>query len=71
MNNIFLILQAATSIVLIVLVLLQQGGSGLGSAFGQEGGTYATKRGVQKKIFWGIIALGFLFVLLSILNLFL
>lgn len=71
MNNTLLILQAAVSVALITLILLQQGGSGLGSAFGQEGGAYATKRGFQKKIFWGTVFLGTLFVALAILNLFL
>lgn len=56
------------SIVLIVLILLQQKGQGLGSAFGQEGGFYATKRGVQKKIFWATIVSGALFIILAVLN---
>lgn len=61
--------QIIVSIGLIVLVLFQQKGAGLGSVFGQEGGFYATKRGLQKKVFWGTVVLGALFIILAILNL--
>ncbi len=68
--NIVGLTQIAVSAVLIVLILLQQGGSGLGSAFGQEGGAYATRRGAQKKIFYATILFGILFVVLALVNLF-
>lgn len=61
--------QIIVSIGLIVLVLFQQKGAALGSAFGQEGGFYATRRGLQNKIFWGTIVLGALFIILAVLNL--
>jgi protein translocase SecG subunit len=57
------------SVLLIVLILLQQGGSSLGSAFGQEGGYYSTRRGIQKKMFWATIILAVLFVATALLNL--
>lgn len=63
------IAQIAVSIILIVLILLQQRGAALGSAFGQEGGYYATRRGVQKKIFWATVVFGAAFIVLSLLNL--
>jgi preprotein translocase subunit SecG len=64
------IAQIVVSIVLIVLILLQQRGTALGSAFGGEsGGFYATRRGIQKKIFWGTIVCGALFIILAVLNL--
>ena len=66
--NIISILQIVVSVLLITLVLSQQRGSGLGSAFGQEGGAYATRRGAQKKIFSATIILGILFVGLALLN---
>lgn len=69
MNNILLIAQLAVSAVLVALILLQQRGAGLGSAFGQEGGFYGTVRGVQKKIFWATVAMGAAFVALAVLNL--
>ena len=62
------LIQILISVVLIVLVLLQQKGQALGSAFGQEGGFYSTKRGIQKKIFLATIVLGTLFVVFALLN---
>jgi preprotein translocase subunit SecG len=67
--NVTNISQIAVSIVLVVLVLFQQRGSGLGSAFGQEGGVYATRRGIQKKIFYATIFFGIVFVVLALLTL--
>ncbi len=65
------IAQIVTSIVLVALVLSQQRGSGLGASFGQEGGGYATRRGIQKKIFSATIVFAIIFVILALLNLFL
>lgn len=61
--------QIVVAVFLIVLILLQQRGTALGSAFGQEGGFYATRRGIQKKIFLATIACGTLFIVLALLNL--
>ena len=64
------ILQIITAILLIIFILLQQRGTALGSAFGGEtGGFYATRRGIQQKLFWATIACGVLFIVLAILNL--
>lgn len=68
LKNILILSQIAVSVVLMVLILLQQKGQALGSAFGQEGGFYATRRGVQKKIFLGTIICGVIFIVLAILN---
>ncbi len=61
--------QIVVSILLIVFILLQQRGTALGSSFGQEGGFYATRRGIQKKILWATVVCGALFVALAIVNL--
>lgn len=64
------IAQIVVSGLLILFILLQQRGTALGSAFGGGGGEfYATRRGIQKKIFWATIILGFLFLTLALLNL--
>jgi len=69
MLNFLPIAQIAVSAVLIVLILLQQRGQALGSAFGGEGGGfYATRRGMQKKIFIGTVISGALFIALALLN---
>lgn len=62
------LVQAAISVVLVILILLQQRGQALGSAFGGEGGFYATRRGIQKKIFWATVVFGVLFIILALLN---
>ena len=63
------IIQIVISIFLVITILLQQRGQALGSAFGQEGGFYATRRGIQKKIFWATVVFGALFIILALLNL--
>lgn len=48
------VIEVILSIVLVVMILLQQSGSGLGSLFGGGGGeSYRTKRGAEK-IFYNI-----------------
>ena len=69
MNNFLLTLQLVVSVVLVALILLQQRGTALGSAFGQEGGFYGTLRGVQKKIFWATVVMGAVFIALAVANL--
>jgi len=63
------IAQITVSSLLIILILLQQRGSALGSLFGGEGGFYATRRGLQKKIFWLTCVLAIAFLALAIFNL--
>ncbi|MDO8663740.1 MAG: preprotein translocase subunit SecG [Candidatus Wildermuthbacteria bacterium] len=63
------IIQIIVSVIIIVLILLQQRGTALGSAFGGDSGFYATKRGIQKKIFWATVGFGVLFIVLALLNL--
>ena len=64
------IIQIIVAILIIVLILLQQRGTALGSAFGGDsGGSYSTRRGLQKKIFIASIILTVIFLLLAVLNL--
>ena len=58
--------QIALSILLVVAILLQQTGAGLGGAFGggdNFGATYHTRRGAEKVLFYASIVLGVLFAL--------
>lgn len=50
------------SVLITVSVLMQNQGSGLGTAFGGETNFYRTKRGAEKFMFYGTIALGIGFV---------
>lgn len=70
MTDYITLIQIAVAAFLIILILIQQRGTALGSAFGGEGGGfYATRRGIQKKIFWATIILGVVFIGLSLITL--
>ena len=62
------IIQIILSITLIVLVLLQAKGGGLGSIFGGDGGVYRTRRGLEKTLYQATIALSVLFFVISLLT---
>ena len=63
------IAQIIAAIILIILILFQQRGTGLGSVFGGGGEFYTARRGLEKKIFWATIVFGVLFIVLALLNL--
>ncbi len=65
----FNIAQIVVSVVLIIVLLLQVKGGGLGGIFGQPESVYRTRRGVEKTLFQATIALIVVFVLLSIFSL--
>lgn len=69
-SQIFTILQMIFAVILIVVVLLQQKGSGLGAAFGGSGTVYTTRRGVDKILYNITIVVSILFFLTSFINLF-
>lgn len=58
--------QVVISILLIVSILLQNRGSGLGGAFGGDFGGYYTKRGMEKFLFYASVSLGVLFMALAV-----
>jgi preprotein translocase subunit SecG len=60
------IAQLVVSIVLIIMLLLQVRGGGLGGIFGQATGAYRTKRGIEKTLFQLTIVMMVIFVLISI-----
>ena len=68
MNQTLLVSQFIVSIFLIISILLQQRGGALGSAFGDAGTSYASRRGIEKHLFWVSIILVTLFILLALLN---
>jgi protein translocase SecG subunit len=71
--NYLSIIQIIVAVLLVVFILFQQRGTALGSAFGGGGGSaggfYATRRGLQQKIYWATIVLGVLFIALAIFGL--
>jgi preprotein translocase subunit SecG len=60
------IAQLVVAIVLIIALLLQVRGGGLGGIFGQQTGVYRTKRGIEKTLFRFTIIMMAIFVLISI-----
>lgn len=66
-DSILNIIQIILAVLLVIVVLLQSSGTGLGSAFGGEGNVYRTKRGIEKKLYYAtiIIAISFLGVALA------
>ncbi|MBA7663533.1 hypothetical protein ES703_71578 [subsurface metagenome] len=61
--------QIILSIALILAVLLQVRGGGLGGIFGQPDSVFRTKRGVEKTLFQLTVALVVLFITISLLAL--
>lgn len=62
------VIQLATSILMITLIMLQAKGVGLGRAFGGSGEFYKSRRGVEKIIFNLTVFSAFLFLVSSIVN---
>jgi len=60
--------QIVLSIALILAILLQVRGGGLGGIFGQPDTVFRTKRGVEKTLFQLTIVLVVLFIIVSILT---
>lgn len=58
-----------TSIMLIISVILQSKGAGLGGFTGGDtGGVFTARRGVEKTLFWVTIGLSVLFFILAIVT---
>lgn len=62
MSNFTSILQIVTAVLLMIVILVQQKGTGLGGAFGGEGNVYRTKRGMEKFLHYLTIILAIIFV---------
>jgi preprotein translocase subunit SecG len=65
-----IVAQMILAIALVVSILLQQRGTGLGGAFGGEITAYRSRRGIERTLFRLTIVLAVLFVAFSLLNLF-
>jgi preprotein translocase subunit SecG len=63
------IAQIILSIALILTLLLQVRGGGLGGIFGQADTVYRTKRGMEKTLFQLTIVLVVLFIAVSVFSL--
>lgn len=61
--------QTILAALLVTLILLQNRGAGLGSAWGGGGELYTTRRGVEKLLFRLTVLTAALFVLISLVSL--
>ncbi len=71
MKNFLLIFNIILSIIIVVLILIQGRGAGLGSAWGGGGETFQTRRGIEKVTLRLTVILIVLFLIISVVNLFL
>ena len=70
MNSYLLYAQIGVAVFLVASILLQQRGTALGSSFGGGESTFfATRRGIQQKLYVATVILGLLFIALSLSNL--
>lgn len=69
-QTIFNIIQLSLSIILIIIILLQQKGTGLSGVFGGSSNVYSTKRGIDKILFYATIVVSIIFFGLSFVRLF-
>ncbi len=70
MKNILLIVNIILSILIVVFILIQGKGAGLGSAWGGGGELFQTRRGIEKVTLYITIILIAIFFVLSVTNLF-
>ena len=63
------IAQVVVSVALIVIILFQVRGGGLGGIFGQPSTVFRTRRGVEKVLFQFTIVLVSVFLVISVLTL--
>ncbi|RJP46106.1 MAG: preprotein translocase subunit SecG [Armatimonadetes bacterium] len=67
-DQIYNIIQLISGVILVILVLAQQRGAGLGSAFGGESSFYSTKRGLEKLLFYMTIIISVIFLTTSLIR---
>jgi len=63
------IIEIVLAVILVVSILMQQRGSGLGGAFGSEFSAYHSRRGFERFLYYATIVLAVLFVGLAVVNL--
>lgn len=64
------VFQIIVAVLLIVSILLQSRGTGLGAGFGGDGGSYYSKRGFERFLLFSSMFLTVLFIVLSGINVF-
>jgi len=60
--------QIIVAIALILIILFQVRGGGLGGIFGQPDTVYRTRRGVEKTLFQLTVALVVIFIIIALIS---
>ncbi|MFA4941386.1 MAG: preprotein translocase subunit SecG [Patescibacteria group bacterium] len=60
--------QIIIAVLLILVILMQNRGSGLSGIFGGSNNVYMTKRGMEKTLFTTTIVLSIIFFVISLLS---
>ncbi len=68
MQTYFNVAQIVLSVALILVILLQVRGGGLGGIFGQADTVYRTRRGIEKTLFQLTIVLVVMFLVIAVLT---
>ena len=68
-ETIYNIVQLVIACLIIILILLQQKGTGLSGVFGGSSNVYSTKRGVDKIFHYATIVFVAIFFILSLVRL--
>lgn len=69
MNSLILdIVQVTISVLLVGAIIMQNRGSGLGSAFGGDGNVYRTRRSFEKLLYRATIVLAVLLMAITLAN---
>lgn len=63
------VIQIILGILLVLVIIIQQKGSGLGTSFGGDMSFYRTKRGAEKLLFYATIVIAVAFVISSLVGL--
>jgi len=67
-SNILLVVQIVVAIALMVFILMQSKGSGVGSAFGGETVVYRSRRGVEKLLHYATVISAVILVIISLVS---
>lgn len=62
------LIQIIVSIALIIIIMLQAKGAGLGGIFGGDSSIYKTRRGVEKTLYQATVGLAITFFAISIVS---
>lgn len=70
MANVVQVIQIIAAVILVISILLQHRGTGIGGAFGGEDLSYRSRRGVEKLLFRTTILCAAVFIVSAIAQLF-